>query len=436
MGIFTTLTASKQTEKRSAGIPDFLMGNAVGRSGIAVNEASALSLSPIFSVLSRIAGIISMLPFKTYKGNIDGTLSRVEHPALRLWMKDPNENFNAYQLKYATVSNLLLHGCGALEIVFGKNGFPEALIPIHPTNIQVVNNTQGKISYRVTRDGGTQAVLQNHQLLLFKLFPKSDGSWVSPLTTHRAIFEEALALREFSSTVFSQGCNPAGIVTNLPSDLTEESKTTLVESLRQYEGLSRSHKLMLLEGDMKFERVAAPSTDLQYVETRRFQISEFARLYNVPLFLLAETEKSTSWGSGLESQSSGFVQYVLSQYLVNIESELNKKLFSVDDDSVFVKAVVDGLLRGNVKDRMEAYKTAAGLGVLSINEIRDLEERNALPDKKLGEARLVPVNYQSLERAVNGTPSNIDSTIPDDNESDKDSDDKTDKKERNDEDVD
>jgi len=410
MGIFTNILTAKHTEKRSSGsgIPDFLLGNAASRSGIAVNEASALSLSPVWSVIDRISGIVGVFPFKTYKNNDDNTISQIEHPALKLLNKEPNEYQSGYELKYITMSNMLLHGCGAIQIEY-KGGFPSTLTPIHPTNIQVVN-TNGKLSYRVTAQSGTQTVLQGHQLLLFKLFPKADGTWWSPLQTHRAIFEEALALREFSSTVFSQGCNPAGVITDLPDGMTEESRNTLLETLKGYVGLGKSHQLMVLPTG-KFERVSAPSTDLQYIETRRFQISEFSRLWGIPLHLLSETDKSTSWGSGIAEQNQHFVQFVLSRFLVNWEAELNKKLFSVDDDKIYGKFVVDGLLRGNPKDRWEAYRTAASLGVYSINEIRDLEERNPLDDPALGDARLIPMNFTTLKNAVEGK--NIKDVVPD-----------------------
>jgi HK97 family phage portal protein len=158
---------------------------------------------------------------------------------------------------------------------------------------------------------------------------------------------------------------------------------------------------MILQDNEKFERVGIVPEEAQYLQTRDFQIAEVARIYNVPLHLLASMEKSTTWGSGLAEMNQHFVEFVMMKHVKRLEEEVNRKLISVDDDSLYGKFVMDGLLRGNRKERMESYKTGAGLGLFSINEIREMEERNPL-EGDLGDARLVPLNFQNLEKAVHG----------------------------------
>jgi len=399
MGIFTNF-ATRKTEKRSnSSIPEFLLnGGSATRAGVNVNEEKALSLSSLWSVIDRISSIIGCFPYKIYK-NENGKVIQTDHPCQRLLTKEPNNFQSSYEFKFVLMSNMLLFGVGAAEIEY-KNGFPIALYPIHPNKITPVNNN-GKVTYKIERDNGQPSILQVHQLLLFKLFPKTDGSWYNPVQVHRETFGAALAVRDYGASVFGSGINPAGIITGTRGDLDEASQESLVQRFKNYVGLGKSHSLMILQDSEKFERVGIPPQEAQYLETRRFDISEVARIYNIPLHLLAEMEKSTTWGSGLAEMNQHFVQFVLARFLKNWEEELNRKLISVDDESVYGKFIVDGLLRGNTKERMESYKTGAGLGLFSINEIRAMEERNPL-EGDLGDARLVPLNFQNLEKAVHG----------------------------------
>jgi HK97 family phage portal protein len=344
---------------------------------------------------------MGIFPFKVYKSGKDGKVLQADHPCQKFMQRDPNPYMTAFDFKFMMMSNQLLYGAGIAEIEFDKRGLPISLHPIYPSNVTPVN-LDGKLTgYKVVRDKGSPVILQPHQLLIFRLFPKTDGGWYSPVQVHRETFGSALAVRDYGAAVFGSGINPAGIITGTRGDLDEASQKSLVDRFKNYVGLGKSHSLMILQDSERFERVGVPPQEAQYLETRRFDISEIARIYNVPLHLLAEMEKATSWGTGLAEMNQLFIEHVMMKHVKRWEEEINKKLISVDDDSLYGKFVMDGLLRGNTKERMESYKTGAGLGLYSINEIRAMEERNPL-DGDLGDARLVPLNYQNLEKAVHG----------------------------------
>jgi len=402
MGIFSHIAGNK-VEKRSAtpNIPDFLMGGgSATRAGVSVTDEKVLSLSAVWSVIDRISSTMGIFPFKVYRNEKDGHISQADHPCQRLLQKEPNPYLSAYDFKFLMMSNQLLYGVGIAEIEFDKRtGFPIALHPVHPNKVQVVNK-DGKLSYKIEKDnGGGQVVRQPHEILLFRLFPTVDGGWRNPLQIHRETFGAALAVRDFASSTFGSGTHPSAIISGCRGDLDEASQASLVERFSAYSGLGRSHSLMLLQDNEKFQPVSSPLTDLQLLETRQFDISEIARIYNVPLHLLAEMEKATSWGTGLSEMNQLFIEHVMMKHVKRWEEEINKKLIFSDDDSLYGRFVMDGLLRGNTKERMESYRTGSMLGLYSINEIRAMEERNPIED---GDVRMVPANFQTLDKAVHG----------------------------------
>ncbi len=246
--------------------------------------------------------------------------------------------------------------------------------------------------------------LRPDQLILFPYYSTLDGGWLSPVGVHRETLGSALAVREFGARTFGQGVNPAGIISGVDYG-TEEKEESFEEKMKGYSGLGNSHRLMVLEAGVKFERVGLPPEDAQYLETRKFDVEEIARIYNVPLFMLQAHEKTTSWGTGIAEMKDGFITFTMQPLCTQWEYEVNNKLLG-DDDDYYCKFTMDGLLRGNVKDRMEAYKTAASLGIYDIDEMRELEDRNPLSDD-LGKVRLVPMNMTPLERAVKGETYNV-----------------------------
>jgi HK97 family phage portal protein len=209
-----------------------------------------------------------------------------------------------------------------------------------------------------------------------------------------------MALTEFGALTFGQGTNPAGIITH-PSRLKEESEKNLRKSLDKYKGLGNSHRLMLLEEGMKFDRIGLPPEDAQYIESRKFTIAEIARIYNVPLHLLQDHEKATSWGSGIEELNLGFVTFTLRPYLVQWEQEIHKKLF-FNSKKYFAEFLIEGLLRGKLSERYNSYQIGRTGGWLSANDVRTLENMNPLPDIE-GNTYLVPLNMKDASK-INEEP--------------------------------
>lgn len=384
--------------------PDWLVdfwGGGVTKAGVAVNEQNALSLSPVWAAINLIADTMGIFPLHIYR-NANPTTKEwaLNHPLYHILHDEPNEYMTAFDWRYKMASNQLVYGAGISEIEFDKHGQPIALWPIPTPRVISVKTASGRLAYQVTDDRGTIRILPPNQLLIFRFWPKKDGGWLSPVAVHRETIGSALAVREFGARTFGQGTNPAGIVSGIPSNLTEDSKKLLEDNLARYKGLGQSHSIISLEGGIKFERVGLPPEDAQYLETRKFDTSEIARIYRVPLFLLQEHEKSTSWGSGISEMKEAFVVFTMMKYCIQWEQEINKKL--LDGNGIFYcKFSMDGLLRGALKDRMGAYEIGSRMGIYSINEIREMEDMNPI-DGATGDARFVPMNMHTVQDAIEG----------------------------------
>jgi HK97 family phage portal protein len=381
-----------------------MFGGDVTLSGAQVNEQKTLSLTAAWAAIMIIARTMGVFPLPIYRRLGSGGKERApDHRLYRVLHSAPNPYMTAFNWRFLMAAHQCLWGAGVSEIEFDAAGNPVALWPLPPWALRPAATPSGEIFYEYTDAKGRTRKLWTWQLLILPYFAKLDGGWLSPVGIHRETLGSALAVREFGARTFGQGVNPAAVVSGVDYGA-EEKQATFEEMFASYSGLGNAHRLMVLESGVKFERVGLPPEDAQYLETRKFDVEEIARIYNVPLFMLQAHEKSTSWGSGISEIKDGFITFTMQPICTQWEYEINNKLLG-DNDEFYCKFTMDGLLRGNIKDRMIAYKTAASLGIYDVNEMRELEDRNPLPDD-IGKVRLVPMNMMPLEMVAAGKGGN------------------------------
>jgi HK97 family phage portal protein len=401
MGIFTRLF-EKNESRSSSGIPDWLAGagGGVTRAGTTVNEDIALGLTPVWAAVNIISNTIGIFPLHIYRKRPDDNSKEIatRHGLYYVVHNAPNQEITAFDWCKLMATSQLIYGAGISEIEFDGNGNPVALWPIPTNRVTPEKTANGRLIYRVTPESGQVKRLWPEQLLIFREWPKSDGGWLSPIAKHRETLGSALADKEFGARMFGQGVNPAGVVTGLKKGAIEAASQARNNRFEAYRGLGESHRLMLLEEGEKFERVSLPPEDAQYLETRKFDISEIARIFGVPLFLMQDHEKSTSWGSGIAETKDAFVTFTMLSHCKRWEDEINKKLLD-GGKKYYCKFTIEGLLRGSLKDRMESYTKGAALGIYSIDEMREMEDMNPL-ENGLGMTRLVSTNTKLLEDVI------------------------------------
>ena len=201
-----------------------------------------------------------------------------------------------------------------------------------------------------------------------------------------------MAAEEYGARFFSNNSTPGGILQH-PGNLSKEAQDRLKEQVESStRGLSNQHRLLLLEEGMQWHAMGLAPEDSQFLETRKFQTAEIARIFRVPPFMIGDVERSTSWGTGIEQQNIGFVTYSLRNWIVRWEQRMNMTLLSETDREIhFIEMLVDGLLRGDIKTRYESYNTGRNGGWLSADDIRELENMNPLPNNQ-GKSYLIPSN--------------------------------------------
>lgn len=363
-------------------------GNLPTKAGPVVSTKTAMSLTAVYAAIKIISWTMASLPLHVYRRGQNGKEKATSDPLYKILHDEPNPEQTSFQWRSLMFTMQNIYGAGVSEIEYGTNGEILNLWPI-PTNAITPKRTQSKQLFYAVQVDGRERLLAPWQVLVFPALSSSIDEWMSPITQHRETIGAAMAAKDFGARTFGQGVNPSGILSGLkfPTDVSE--KTIKEKYSDQYAGLENSHRLMLLEDGTKFERVGLPPEDAQYLETRRFDIAEIARIFNVPLHLLQEVSGTTSWGSGIEELNIGFVTYTLRPYAVQWEQEIKKKLLG-DTPELFAEFLFDGLLRGKLSERVTAYATARQWGWMSTNDIREIENMNRIGAE--GDSYLVPMN--------------------------------------------
>jgi len=409
MGFFSELFAPhQQPEARSdGGLPSWAeqIGGSISSAGVSINSEKALSLTPVWSAIQVISNAMGTFPLHTYRRINGGKEVAADYPMYRILHDKPTETLTAFQWRKLMMTFELLWGCGISEVIFDSNGYPVGLKPIHPKNVTPAKTVKGDLVYHVRDDGGKVTVKQPHQLIMFPFYPTLEGGWLSPIQVFRDALGEGISAREFGQASFSQGLRPAAVISGLKGSPDEASRQSIEDYFANFQGLKGTRKVLLLGEGVSLEKVGMPATDLQYLEARKFTVAEVARIFNIPPHMLQDLEKTTSWGTGVSQITQGFLTFCMLAHCNQWEDEINSKLVSVVDPQYFCEFSMDGLLRGDPKERYESYKISASLGVLSINEIRTKENLNPIPN---GDVRLVPMNMHTLENAIEGIGNKLD----------------------------
>jgi HK97 family phage portal protein len=286
----------------------------------------------------------------------------------------PNRWQKPHQFKRMMQAHVLLRGNAYAFKVPGVGGRVQALIPLHPDRVEAKQLDDWSMQYRWTRkDGRVVHVGQDDVLHLFGL--TLDGvTGVTPLTYARETIGLSLSMDRHIGKVVKKGARAAGFLKS-PKSLTDKAFNHLKESLEEYrQDGDKEGEVMLLEEGLEFTEAQMTPQDLQFIEGRQLSRTEIAMFFGVPPHMLGDTAKTTSWGTGIEQQTQGFVTYTLQDHLTMWEEGVTADL--VDDPDVFAQFNLSALLRGDTKTRWEAHVKSLQWGVRNPNEVRALEDEN------------------------------------------------------------
>ncbi|QCT03299.1 phage portal protein, HK97 family [Paenibacillus algicola] len=366
--------------------------------GIQVTEATAMKSTAVLACVRVLSETVASLPVPVYRRLKPRGKERISHAVADILQRAPNSKMTAFTFRETMMAHILLWGNCYAEIEYDGNGVIKALWPIPPSRVDMYDTESGDSFYRVTLPNGEQKNIPDYAMFHIPGLGFDGRKGISVISWARRSIELALATEQFGADFFENGTNVGAVATH-PGTLTEEAFERLKQSLREkYEGLGNAHRLMLLEEGMTFSKNTIPPNDAQFLETRKFQISEIARLFRVPPHMLADLERATF--SNIEQQSIDFVTHTIRPWLVRWEQTINWKLFdSNEQKQIFAEFLIEGLLRGETKARYESYAIARTNGWLSVNDIRELENMNPVEG---GDIYLQPLNMKDVNQKEPG----------------------------------
>lgn len=388
----------------SANVVELFGGELKNDAGVDVNEKKALGIMAVWCAVTLISGTIASLPLHAYKAGDSG--ERVRLPgtsAAAKLLASPHPDLTPFELWETVLSHMLLWGNAFLwKAPFeGQKGIA-GLHLIHPSRVKVGRVKSGKLAGRkIFALDGSEPFTED-EILHIPGFGYDGTCGVSPIRAARQGLGLALAAEKFGAKLFGSGSLATGVL-QTDARLTEPQADALAKRWREKRaGLESAHSTLILDSGAKFQQLTIPPEDAQFLESRRFQISEIARLFRVPPHMLMDTDKSTSWGSGIEQQSIGFVVFTLRPWLTRIEQRVTR---IIAPEKAYARFSIEGLLRGDAAARKEFYTGLWNLGALSTNEIRGLEDMAPVEG---GDVRYRPLNMGEL-----GTTDSTPTGVPD-----------------------
>jgi HK97 family phage portal protein len=282
------------------------------------------------------------------------------------------------------MAHLCLHGNAFAVIERDQSARPTKLIPVHPDRVQI-KVVESEKFYHVDK----KIVYTDFEMIHVCGLSFDGIRGKSPLAAAKETFGIGLAANEFGAEFFSNGANVGGMLIH-PGRLTDDAYKRLKHSWQTANaGLGNAHKTAILEEGMKFEKMTIPPDQAQFLQTRKFQTEEVARFFLIPPHMLGDLSASST-RANIEEQGIQFVRNTIRPWAVRIEEEFNNKLFRMDEqDSYFIQFNLEGLLRGDIKSRYDAYSIGRQWGWLSVNDIRKSENLN---DIEGGDVYLQPLN--------------------------------------------
>lgn len=406
MGLINKLFKSRDHPKidnRTVGSSySFYMGGS--SAGKNVNERSAMQMTAVYSCVRILAEAVAGLPLHLYRYKEDGGKERaIDNNLYHLLHDEPNKEMSSFIFRETLMTHLLLWGNAYAQIIRNGKGEVVALYPLMPNKMQVDRDENGELYYIYTRSSdeaktmdGVTVYLTPRDVLHIPGLGFDGLVGYSPIAMAKNAIGLAIATEEYGAKFFANGAAPSGVLEHPgtikdPSRLRENWNST-------FGGSANSGKVAVLEEGMKYTPISISPEQAQFLETRKFQIDEIARIFRVPPHMVGDLEKSSF--SNIEQQSLEFVKYTLDPWVIRWEQSLSRALLNDDEKrKYFFKFNLEGLLRGDYESRMSGYAVARQNGWMSANDIRELENMDKIPAEDGGDLYLINGNMLPLNKA-------------------------------------
>lgn len=362
-------------------------------SGADVNPETALRVSAVNACVGVISSTLACLPLQLYRRKGEDKEQAVDHPLYPVLHDAPNDLMTSCEFREVMQSHVCLRGNSYARVRRNGAGNVVSLEPLHPDRMTVIENG-GKPFYAFTHRDGSREIFNGEELLHIRGLGPDGIMGYSPITLAREAIGLAMATEAHGARFFGNGARPGGVI-EAPASLTPAQTKQMRDDWKAAHGGGNQGGVGVLFGGTKYNPISISNEDAQFLETRQFQVSDIARIFRVPPHKIADLSKATF--SNIEHQAIEFVTDCMLPHIVRWEQRMNRVLLTpAERREYFVKFSIDGLLRGDLKTRYEAYRIGREGGWLSPNDIRDLEDKNRIKD---GDGYLQPLNFTKLGTA-------------------------------------
>jgi len=395
----------KKVENSLSTSRHFLWGGS--KAGVMVNETTALQTSAVYACVRVISEAIASLPLKVYvydNSDRNGSTPVPEHPLYHLLYHAPNPEMTSFSFRETLMSHLLIYGNGYAQIIRDGGGRVIGLYPLLPNKMDVSRNERGEIYYTYWRDrdeagsrGKSDAIILRREDVLHIPGLSFDGLiGYSPIALAKNAIGMAIATEDFGASFFASGGTPSGVL-EVPGTLEDEKVSELRETWEAiHSGANKSNRMAILSDGLKYTQISIPPEQAQFLQTRKFQLNEIARIFQVPPHMIGDLERSSF--NNIEMQALEFVKYCINPWVTRWEQSLWQSLILPSEKpKMFIKFNLDGLLRGDYATRMRGYSTGIQNGFLCPNDIRRLENLNEISAEDGGFNFMVNGNMVKLK---------------------------------------
>ena len=386
-------------DRTSGSAYTFLMGGSTA--GKNVNERSAMQMTAVYACVRILSEAIAGLPLHMYRYKDGGGKEKAfDHNLHHLLHDEPNPEMTSFVFRETLMTHLLLWGNAYAQIIRNGKGEVIALYPLMPNRMTVNRDSNGMLYYQYQKSNddaptmeGSSVILSPSEVLHVPGLGFDGLVGYSPIAMAKNAIGLSMAAEEYGAKFYANGAAPSGVLEH-PGVLKDPAKVRDSWNAA-FGGSSNSHKVAVLEEGLKYTPISISPNEAQFLETRKFQIDEIARIFRVPPHMVGDLEKSSF--SNIEQQSLEFVKYTLDPWVVRWEQSLYRALLSSDEkNTYFFKFNLEGLLRGDYQSRMQGYSIGIQNGFMCPNDVRELENLDLIPDELGGNKYMVNGNMVDL----------------------------------------
>lgn len=398
MSIFSRKKVKKAENSLSTSRSIFWGGST---SGTFVNETTALQTAAVYACVRVITEAIASLPLHIYRYEDNASKLVTEHYLFNLLHNEPNPEMTSFVFRETLMAHLLLWGNAYAQILRDGGGRVIGLYPLLPDKMDVNRSPSGEIYYTYWRDMDEGRKREESGMVVFS---KDDVLHIpglsfnglvgySPIALAKNAVGMAIATENYGASFFANGATPSGILEHADSIKDPAKVRNAWEVI--YKGSGNANKVAVLEDGLKFHSISIPPEQAQFLQTRKFQLNEIARIFRIPPHMIGDLERSSF--NNIEHQSLEFVKYTLDPWVVRWEQAMRQSLLLPSEKGrYFIKFNLDGLLRGDYETRMNGYRIGVQCGFFSPNDVRRLEDMNEIPAEEGGNNYMVNGNMVKL----------------------------------------